>query len=90
MTLADVATGNGSQAGQCMSKKAVQALERNNGDLLNRSSGNSQVETKTPSSNPEDLQSLELTLTKPKEAGDQRAGGDRSVLRHSNHSAFSK
>lgn len=82
--------GNGSQAGQCMSKKAVQALERNNGDLLNRSSGNSQVETKTPSSNPEDLQSLELTLTKPKEAGDQRAGGDRSVLRHSNHSAFSK
>ncbi|KAF3565000.1 hypothetical protein DY000_02018054 [Brassica cretica] len=82
--------GNGSQAGQCMSKKAVQALERNNGDLLNRSSGNSQVETKTPSSNPEDLQSLELTLTKPKEAGDQRVGGDRSVLRHSNHSAFSK
>ncbi|KAH0906851.1 two-component response regulator-like APRR3 isoform X1 [Brassica rapa] len=82
--------GMGSQAGQCMSKKAVIALERNNDDLLNRSSGNSQVETKTPSSNPEDLQSLELTFTKPKEAGDQRVGGDRSVLRHSNHSAFSK
>ncbi|XP_010483654.1 PREDICTED: two-component response regulator-like APRR3 [Camelina sativa] len=68
---------------------SVQALERNNDDMLNRSSGNSEVESKTPSSNPEDLQSLELTLKKPREAGDYRTG-DQSVLRHSNHSAFSK
>ncbi|KAL0735209.1 hypothetical protein Bca4012_011419 [Brassica carinata] len=93
--------GTGAQAGQCMSKKAeeagdlerdanfsVEAMERNNDDTLNRSSGNSQVETKTPS-NPEDLQSLELTLTKPRETGDQRVR-DRSVLKQSNHSAFSK
>ncbi|CAH8323382.1 unnamed protein product [Eruca vesicaria subsp. sativa] len=96
MPLDDVAIGTGSQGGQCMSKKAEEsgnldrdALERNNDDLLNRSSGNSLVETKKPSSNPEDSQSVELTLTKPREAGDQRVG-DRSVLRHSNHSAFSK
>ncbi|KAJ0266680.1 Two-component response regulator-like APRR3 [Hirschfeldia incana] len=88
--------GMGSQAGQCMSKKVEEpgnlerdALERYNDDLLIRSSGHSQVETKTPSSNPEDLQSVELTLTKPREAGDQRVR-DRSVLKHSNHSAFSK
>ncbi|CAF2335583.1 BnaA10g12930D [Brassica napus] len=85
----NVQIGTGSHAGQRKSKKAVIALNRNNDDVLNGSSGNSQVETKTPSSNPEDLQALEPTLTKPKEAGDERAS-DRSVLRHSNHSAFSK
>lgn len=67
---------------------SVEAVERNNDDTLNRSSGNSQIETKTPS-NPEDLQSLELALTKPRETGDQRVR-DRSVLKQSNHSAFSK
>ncbi|CAH2069367.1 unnamed protein product [Thlaspi arvense] len=89
--IGDVAIGTGSQAGMCMSKKAevpgdlendakssVKALERNNIDMLNRSS-----------SNPEDLQSLELSLRKPREAGDHRIS-DRSVLRHSNHSAFAK
>ncbi|VVB16671.1 unnamed protein product [Arabis nemorensis] len=93
----DIAIGTDSQAGMCMSKKAeepenlekdakysIQALERNNDDMLNHSSGNSQVESKTPSTNPEDLQSLELTLTRQREAGNQR------VLRHSDHSAFSK
>lgn len=59
-------------------KYSVQALERNSDDLLNRSSGNSQVETKAPS--------LELTLTKPRETGDQKV----NVLKQSNHSAFSK
>ncbi|XP_024011644.1 two-component response regulator-like APRR3 isoform X2 [Eutrema salsugineum] len=99
--------GMGLQAGMCMSTKAeepgslekdakysIQALERNNSDMQNCSSGNSQVESKTPSSNPEDLKgldlkSLKITLTKPREAGTYRMG-DRSVLRHSNHSAFSK
>ncbi|KAG7538629.1 CheY-like superfamily [Arabidopsis suecica] len=94
--------GTGSQTGLSMSKKAeepgdlekdakssVQALERNNDDMLNRSSGNSQVESKTSSSNREVLQSLEQTLKKPRETGDYRTG-DQSVLRHSNHSAFSK
>ncbi|KAL1208568.1 Two-component response regulator-like APRR3 [Cardamine amara subsp. amara] len=94
--------GSGSQTGMSMSKEAeepgnleknakysVQALERNDDDMLNRSSGNSQVGSKTPSSNPEDLQSLELALKKPREAEDYRIG-DQSVLRHSNHSAFSK
>ncbi|EFH42627.1 pseudo-response regulator 3 [Arabidopsis lyrata subsp. lyrata] len=94
--------GTGSQTGMSMSKKAeehgdlekdakysVQALERNNDDMLNRSSGNSQVESKTSSSNREVLQSLEQTLKKPREAGDYRIG-DQSVLRHSNHSPFSK
>uniref|UniRef100_A0A1J3GKK6 Two-component response regulator-like APRR3 n=1 Tax=Noccaea caerulescens TaxID=107243 RepID=A0A1J3GKK6_NOCCA len=98
----DVALGTESQAGMCMSKEAeepgnlekdakysVEALERNSNDTLNRSSGDSQVESKAPSPNPEDLQSLERTLKKPREAGDYRTG-DRSVLRHSNHSAFSK
>ncbi|KAF8102392.1 hypothetical protein N665_0198s0097 [Sinapis alba] len=89
----NVQTGTGSQAPGNLEKDAkyssVQALERNSDDLVNRSSGNSQVESKTPSSNPEDLQPVELTLTKPREAGDQRVG-DLSVLRHSNHSAFSK
>lgn len=65
-------------------KYSVEALERNSNDTLNRSSGDSQVESKTPSPNPEDL-----TLKKTREAGDYRTG-DRSVLRHSNHSAFSK
>ncbi|XP_018452310.1 two-component response regulator-like APRR3 isoform X1 [Raphanus sativus] len=85
--------GRGSQGRQCMMSKeaeeearnlerdakySVQALERNSDDLLNRSSGNSQVETKAPS--------LELTLTKPRETGDQKV----NVLKQSNHSAFSK
>lgn len=70
-------------------KYSVQALERNDDDLVNRSSGNSQVGSKTPSSNPEDLQSHELTLKKPREAENYRIG-DQRVLRHSNHSAFSK
>ncbi|KFK27550.1 two-component response regulator-like aprr3 [Arabis alpina] len=90
--------GTDSQAGMCMSKKAeeqenlkkdakssIQDLERNNNDILNRSSGNSQVESKTPSTNPEELQSL----TRLREAGDYRSGNQR-VLRHSDHSAFSK
>jgi pseudo-response regulator 3 len=94
--------GTGSQTGMSMSKKAeepgdleknakysVQALERNNDDTLNRSSGNSQVESKAPSSNREDLQSLEQTLKKTREDRDYKVG-DRSVLRHSNLSAFSK
>lgn len=61
---------------------SVQALERNSDDMLNRS----QVGNKTPSNPPEDLQSLELTLTKPRETGDQKV----NVLKQSNHSAFSK
>ncbi|KAG7606730.1 Signal transduction response regulator receiver domain [Arabidopsis thaliana x Arabidopsis arenosa] len=94
--------GTGSQTGMSMSKKAeepgdleknakysVQALERNNDDTLNRSSDNSQVESKAPSSNREDLQSLEQTLKKTREDRDYKVG-DRSVLRHSNLSAFSK
>ncbi|CAA7032119.1 unnamed protein product [Microthlaspi erraticum] len=94
--------GMRSKAGKCMSKKSeepgnlekdakysVEALERNNDDMLNRSSGDSQVESKTPSPSPEDLHSLELTLKKPRDAGDYRIC-DGSVLRHSNHSAFSK
>ncbi|EOA13282.1 hypothetical protein CARUB_v10026312mg [Capsella rubella] len=77
--------GMGSQEGMFIGKKVeergnhdkdaknhVQALERNN--------DNSQVESKAPSSLPEDL---------PREAGDYRIG-DQSVLRHSSHSAFSK
>lgn len=70
-------------------KYSIQALERNNDDMLNRSSGNSQVESKTPSTNPEDLQPLELTRTRPREAGDYRSG-NQGVLRHSDQSAFSK
>jgi len=102
MTLDDIVLGTGSQTGMSMSKKAeepgdleknakysVQALERNNDDTLNRSSGNSQVESKAPSSNREDLQSLEQTLKKTREDRDYKVG-DRSVLRHSNLSAFSK
>lgn len=81
----------------CMSKKAeepenleknakysIQALERNNDDMLNHSSGYSHEESKTPLTNPKDLHSLELTLTRRTEVGNQR------VLRHSDHSAFSK
>lgn len=102
MTLDDIAIGMGSQAGMFIGNKAeergnhekdakysVHALEKNNDDMLHRSSGNSQVESKTPSSNPEDLNSLELTLKNTSKDGEYRIG-DQSVLRHSNHSAFSK
>lgn len=70
-------------------KCSVQSLERNNDDMLNNgSSGNSQV-AKDLHRTQNALQSLELALTKPSVPGDQRVG-TRSVLRYSNHSAFSK
>lgn len=62
-------------------KCSVQSLERNNDDMLNNgSSGNSLTSSKIPSPNTDALQSLELTLTKPSEPGDQRVG-TRSVLK---------